>query len=336
MKGLSCSIIVIILTASAAAWALYRIHRYPLAKGLRMLAVILAPPWLVPLPLIRIGNRLLRRLPLPRPLDGMRLYRISCKASDGHLMELIAYRPDADTPMPCLLYFHGGGFMFEAAPYIYRNMRAYAETGCMVVSVSYRTSDKSPFPSQFRDACDALMFILDNARALGIDSKRIAVGGDSAGGCLAAALAIWARDEEKARIIFQMLVYPVLDSSLTTASARQMKDSPLWNSRLSQRMWEIYLRDGLQCMEKHYASPSCCSDLSGLPPAYIEVCEYDSLRDEGLDFALRLEAAGVKAMVAIEKGACHGFDFLFHADISRKAIRRRTEALRRVLTNSSD
>ena len=334
MKGWHGSLIVLILIIAAVIWAVYRIHRYTLAKGLRLLALILIPPWLVPLPLIRIGNRLLRRLPLPRPLDGMTLRRISFPASDGHSIELIAYRPDVEATLPCLLYLHGGGFMFEAAPYLYRNMRSYASAaGCMVISVSYRTSALSPFPAQFQDACEALLFIHDNAQALGIDRDRIAIGGDSAGGCLAAALALWDRDEGRVGIILQMLVYPVLDSTLSTDSARLMKDSPLWNSRLSRRMWEIYLRSGLQGMDACYASPSAASDLTGLPPAYIEVCEHDSLRDEGLDYASRLEEAGVRTMAVIEEGACHGFDFLSCTAISRKAIIRRSDILRRMLTN---
>lgn len=319
-----------IILVLLAGYAVQRIRKYPLQKGLRLLSLLALDPRMGTRWLFREANRILSRLPRPKALDGME--RIESSFSHGGRdVPLISYRPKTDKMLPCLLYFHGGGFVFESAPYLYRNMRAYADkAGCMVISVGYRTADEAPFPVPFEDCAAALEYIHRNAETLRIDRGNIAVGGDSAGGCLAAAVAIWGRG--RIPIKAQFLIYPVLDSSLSTESARTMDDSPLWNSRMSRVMWELYLRDGYGDLPRLYASPLLADDLSGLPPAYIEVAEYDSLRDEGILYRQRLEAAGIHVDFLEVRGACHGFDVLSHSDIAKEAVRHRAEILNRIFS----
>lgn len=323
---LACCVSAVL--AVIAAYSFRRLRKYPLEKGIRLLALVGIGPAAMRLPLMRIGNRFLLNIPVPKPFADQEIIEFCCTAPDGCSVKMIACRPAGRGSCPCLLYLHGGGFFSEAAPYHYTNLWEYAEnTGCMAVMVRYRTSDRHPFPAPFADCAAALGYIHSHSDELGIDRGRIVIGGDSAGGCLAASLSIWAR-EHRIHLCGQMLVYPVLDASLSTASALAMTDSPLWNSRLSRRMWDIYLRGGDGGFPPSLVSPFSCTDFSGLPPSYIETAEHDSLRDEGNIYARRLSEAGVDVLLNEVRGACHGYDGLRHAGISRNAVRQRSEALK--------
>ena len=175
---------------------------------------------------------------------------------DGERLRLTICQPEESMDnMPCLVYFHGGGFCLGDAPYIHENVAQYAkEANCMVVFVHYRTSDRYPFPVPFMDCYTALEYVREHCEPWHIDRKRIAVGGDSAGGALAAACAIRSRECGKTDICFQMLVYPVMDARMRTESMKKYTDSPIWNARLTKRMWEIYLRNG-DMGKRCYASP---------------------------------------------------------------------------------
>ena len=157
------------------------------------------------------------------------------------------------------------------------------------------------------------------------------MGGDSAGGALAAACALRARDEGGPWLCFQLLVYPVTDCRMETNSMRKYTDSPMWNAVLNRKMWELYLRD-----EDHgtpqYAAPLLAHDFSNLPPAYVEAEEFDCLHDEGIAYAKALEAAGVQ--VEDVRGTFHGFDFFTGKEISKTMVQKRTQALRRAFQQS--
>lgn len=151
--------------------------------------------------------------------------------------------------------------------------------------------------------------------------------GDSAGGALAAACALRVRDEGRPWLCFQLLVYPVTDSRMETASMRKYTDSPMWNARLNQKMWELYLRDADHGMPQ-YAAPLLARNFSDLPPAYMEIEEFDCLHDEGIAYAKALEAAGVAVQVEDVKGTFHGFDFFADKEIAKIMAEKRIQALR--------
>jgi len=220
------------------------------------------------------------------------------------------YAPENTSPTPALVYFHGGGWVIgtlDTHDPICRHLTK--ETGAVVVSVDYRLAPEHKFPAGPEDCYAATCWVADHAAELGIDAKRIAVGGDSAGGNLAAVVSLMARDRGKPKIGFPLLVYPVTDHSYDTASYRENakdllleKDSMVW-------FWNHYLAspaDG----ENPYASPLRAKDLKGLPPAMVVTAEFDPLRDEGEAYAKRLREAGVPVKHKRYDGVIHGFAML--------------------------
>lgn len=211
-------------------------------------------------------------------------------------------------PLPALVYFHGGAFALQSAPCHKKLSCSYAlNTPCKVVSVDYRLLPENTFPIGLEDCFAAYRWVLENAAQLGISPNRIAVGGDSAGGALSAGVCLLARDRGIPVPCFQMLIYPVMDERQNSASMKKYNDTPLWNSRLNAKMWKMYLKDGLP-VEKGYASPAEAVSLEGMPPAYVEVAEYDCLRDEGIAFAKALKDSGIPAELYETKRTVHGFE----------------------------
>jgi len=322
------------LTAGTAAgiWCACRDKKYPVCRELRFVNKLAVPGWAISLSTAKLSNQMLDRMPLPAPPQDVARRSIQILSEDGVPLRLTVYQPQAiDQAAPCLVYFHGGGFCVRDAGYIHRFAAQYAqEAQCKVVFVHYRTADEAPFPVPFQDCYAALRWVWEHSDELGINRERIAVGGDSAGGALAAACALRARNEGKMRVCFQLLVYPVTDSRMETDSMKKFTDSPMWNAYLNHRMWELYLRDGDHGMPQ-YAAPMLASSFVGLPPAYVEVAEFDCLHDEGIAYAQALSAEGVPVQLEDMKGTFHGFDSFWKADISRTAVKKRIEALRRGL-----
>lgn len=316
--------------AAAGIWCASRDKKYPVCRELHFVNKLAVPGWAVNLGTTKISNRLLARMPLPEPPKGVERRSAQFSSEDGTSVRLTLYRPAAlDGKAPCLVYFHGGGFCVRDAGYIHRHAAQYAQGArCEVVFVHYRTADEAPFPVPFQDCYAALRWVWAHSGELEIDRERIAVGGDSAGGALAAACAMRMRDEGELRLCFQLLVYPVTDSRMETRSMKKFTDSPIWNAKLNRRMWELYLRDGDHGMPQ-YAAPMLAGNFVGLPPAYVEVEEFDCLHDEGIAYAQALSAAGVSVQLEDMKGTFHGFDSFWKADISRTAVEKRIEALRR-------
>lgn len=314
---------------SAGIWCVRRNRKYPVRRELRFANKLVFPGGTVTLKSAKLANRILARMPIPEPPEDVERQSIRILSEDGAPVRVTLYRPAGiKGDAPCLVYFHGGGFCLGDAGYIHHYAVQYAkEAACMVAFVHYRTSDAAPFPAPFQDCYAALSWVWDNAPALRTDRSRIAVGGDSAGGALAAACALRARDEGKICLCFQLLVYPVTDSRMETGSMEKYTDSPLWNARLNRRMWELYLRDGDHRMPQ-YAAPMLAQSLSGLPPAYVETEKFDCLRDEGLAYAHALKAAGVDVRLEDVPGPFHGFDFFTDKRISRGMLQKRTHALR--------
>lgn len=317
--------------AGLGAWCIHRDQKYPVRRELRFANKLAVPGWTLNLKTAEMANRALDRmaLTLPAPSKGVESWGTQIFSEDGTPVRLTRYRPvGLDWAAPCLVYFHGGGFCMRDAGYIHRYAARYAEGAqCEVVFVHYRTADTAPFPAPFEDCYAALCWVWENAPKLRIDRARIAVGGDSAGGALAAACALRARDEGGPRLCFQLLVYPVTDSRMETDSMREYTDSPMWNARLNRKMWKLYLRDGDHGMPQ-YAAPLLACDFSKLPPAYVEVEEFDCLHDEGIAYAKALEKAGVEAQMEDVKGTFHGFDFFADKEIAKAMAKKRIQALR--------
>lgn len=243
------------------------------------------------------------------------------------------YRDDATVPRPVLLYLHGGAFVLGEVALFDGICRAFVTgAGVTVVSVDYRLAPEHRYPAAVDDCYTALEWVARlGPSELGIDPDLIAVGGLSAGGGLAAALALMTRDRNGPRLAYQMLLNPVLDDRLETHSVRTLTDVPLWTSRDVAIMWDNYLGPDRSVVEP-YAAPARAEDLSGLPPAFVQTSDLDPLRDEGILYALRLLQAGVPVDLHNIAGTFHSFDG-FPVEIATSTVALQHAALRRAFRN---
>jgi acetyl esterase/lipase len=262
---------------------------------------------------------------------------ISITGPDNAQVPLRIYQPRGDNRRgAALVHFHGGAFVVGDLELSEPAASRYADKlGITVVDVDYRLAPEHPFPAGLDDSYAALCWVADHSDDLGIDPSRVAVGGHSAGGGLAAAVALAARDRGAPQVAFQLLLYPVLDDRLTTWSVREMVDTPMWDAPSTVHMWRHYLGDraGTDGVSP-YAAPARAADLEGglrgLPPAYVLACGLDPLRDEDIDYAQRLMAAGVSVELHVVPGAFHGFDG-FPATLSRRTTGEILDVLGRAL-----
>jgi acetyl esterase len=232
-------------------------------------------------------------------------------------------------PLPGFVSIHGGGFVLgDLDQDVAIATRIAAEASAVVVSVDYRLAPEHPYPAGLEDCYAALEWTAAKASELGVDSARIGIGGISAGGGLAAALALLARDRGGPAVCFQFLGIPELDDRLETPSMTQFVDTPLWNRPNAVLSWKYYL--GGQPADQ-YAAPSRAVELSGLPPAYVSVCEFDPLRDEGLAYATRLIQAGVPTELHLFPGTFHGSEMVVTAAVSQRMSAEAVDAIRRGL-----
>lgn len=258
-------------------------------------------------------------------------------ASDGTSFKVFQFMPDGDAgsgrKLPAILYFHGGAFVLTYASTHVASADFYANWArCAVFMVDYRLAPANPFPAGFNDCYDTLLWMASNADALGIDAGRIAVMGDSAGGALSAGVAQKVLDESGPALCAQVLIYPSLDRTCSTETARHYVDAPLFDSVANTRMWQVYLQDCPAGKIPPYASPSDRADLSGLPRAYVETAEFDPLCDEGADYARRLQADGVQVELNQTHGTVHGYDTVLSSAITQAALEARIGFLGKVFS----
>ena len=243
-------------------------------------------------------------------------------------VEIFEPRKSRGKCLPALLYLHGGGFGYGAAPYHKKLAGIYAAAaGCRVIFPDYHLLPDHPYPAAKYEALRTYAWICENSRALRIDPRRIAVGGDSAGAVLAAYVC-GQRVENYPRPCFQMLIYPVTDAAMETRSMLQFENTPLWNSRNNRKMWEWYL-SGVGAGEVSKASPMQRSLHRPVPDTYVEVAEADCLHDEGVRYAERLRRAGASVELCETRGTIHGYDMAMSSVITGESIRKRVRALRR-------
>ncbi|RAV07608.1 alpha/beta hydrolase [Mycolicibacterium sp. GF69] len=213
------------------------------------------------------------------------------------------YRPSLNTMAPVMIYFHGGGMVLGSNHSFEPLARNLADkSGATVVSVEYHLAPEASPPAQFDDAYTATLWVAAHADELSVDTARLAVAGDSAGGTLAAAVALAARDRDGPSLFAQVLMYPGLDKDLTVPSVQELPDAPMLSLADIEYMHE--LADG---PEHPYAVPARADDLSGLPQAIVVTAAADPIQDWGERYAQRLRDAGVQTTVTRYPGAYHGF-----------------------------
>ena len=222
------------------------------------------------------------------------------------------YAPSRERPLPALVYFHGGGWVIGNLRTHDAVCRALTNSArCITVSVDYRLAPEHRFPAALEDCYAAANWVAENADRLGVDPARVAVGGDSAGGNLAACVALMARERRAPSLVFQLLVYPVTDDAMDTPSYQAFAEGFFLTRPDMEWFWNHYAPDKAD-RESRFACPAKATDLRGLPPAMIITAEFDPLRDEGERYAARLSAAGVPVTLRRYDGMVHGFFRLSH------------------------
>ena len=250
-------------------------------------------------------------------------------------VELRVMRPTGATgPLPVIFHMHSGGYVVgTAAEYEPISRPLVAPLGCAVVSVDYRLAPETPHPGPIEDCYAGLAWVFRNAAAEGFDPTRIGVKGESAGGGLAAALALLARDRGEFALAFQALIYPMIDDRTGSGSEpHPYAGEFLWNAETNRFGWASLLgRDPGGADVSAYAAAARADDLSGLPPAFVYTGALDLFLEENIEYVRRLARAGVPVEFHLFPGAYHAFEFQSEAAITRQARELTLAALKRFL-----
>lgn len=296
-------------------------------------------PFLDMFPSVRLSHDNLdevrnRVLPLP-PIEecGVDLERIMVPGPAGAPeIQLHVYRPrGAARPMPCICHFHGGGYVLGSAKDLEAVHRPLAaRLDCAIVSVDYRLAPETPFPGPVEDCYAALAWTFGHAARLGLDPERVGVMGESAGGGLAAAVALLARDRGRHRLAFQHLIYPMLDDRTCTVDPHPFTGEFIWHAHNNHFGWSCLLgrAPGGEGVSP-YAAAARASDLADLPPTFISTGALDLFLEEDIDYARRLLRAGVPTELHVYPGAFHAFDMMEGAAVAAQARRDSHAALAR-------
>lgn len=248
------------------------------------------------------------------------------------------YEPKERTEtLPGLLWIHGGGYVLGTADEgDALGQQFVLEANCVVVSVDYRLAPEHPYPAALEDCYAALKWFSDQADELDVDRSRIGVAGQSAGGGLTAALALFTRDKKGPELCFQMPLYPMIDDRNNTPSNLEITGNMIWNYDLNEKGWTMYL-DGKNGTDEvsQYAAPARATDLSNLPYTYTCIGQLDPFRDETLDYVTRLSRAGVDVEFHLYPGAYHGFEGIVPtASISQRALNEYVGAVKHALNRT--
>jgi acetyl esterase/lipase len=277
-----------------------------------------------------------RRVPLPpvEPNDVAREERTVPGPAGAPEIGLLIYTPAGDGPFPCIYHIHGGGYVGGgAAPLEFLHRPLAQELGCVIVSVEYRLAPETSFPGNIEDCYAGLAWTFANAADLNVDTSRIGVMGESAGGGLAASLALLARDRGAYKLAFQCLTYPMIDDrTCTSADPHPHTGEFIWTPYNNRFGWTSLLGAAPGGADvSPYAAAARATDLAGLPPTFISTGALDLFLEEDIEYARRLLRAGVPTELHVYPGAFHGFDMLPLAPIADAARADRVAALKRAM-----
>lgn len=258
--------------------------------------------------------------------------QLTIPSKDGCNLRALMYTPiNANKTTPYLLFFHGGGFVYNAAPHHFALARNMAKAlGWKTILLDYRLAPKYKYPTAPEDCFSTYHWILHNADSLNINPTQIAVCGDSAGGNLATVLCLMARDRGIQIPMAQMLLYPVIDRRMKTHSYQKYTDTPMCNSKDMKKYFDMYVNNNSP-VDIKYLSPIESDSLIGLPPAYVETAEYDCLHDEGISYAEAMQNAGVYVEIHETQNTMHGYDIAINSNLIKDLINQRVAFLQKFI-----
>lgn len=272
---------------------------------------------------LRLFNKLMNKRRIKIKDDTIQFTEERILRKDGSKLRICIFKPlKPKENVPGVLWLHGGGYALgapEQAEMIAK--RLIDVSNCVVVAPDYRLSIEAPYPAALDDSYEVLLWMKNYAKELGIRDNQLMVGGDSAGGGLAAALTLYARDKGEVAIAFQMPLYPMLDDRMTSESAKD-NNAPVWNSKSNFNGWKLYLGELFGTSNvPYYAAPARAEYYSNLPPTTTFVGELEPFRDETVQYVENLRKAGVPVDFEIYKGCYHAFEQMCpKAEVSKKAI----------------
>jgi acetyl esterase/lipase len=264
--------------------------------------------------------------PATQPADGVeRADHMVVVGAGAPDVAVTVHRPVGPRrSLPTLVWLHGGGFVMGTAAMDGPRLDQWShDLGCVCVNVDYRLAPEAPFPAALQDGTAALQWVHDNAAELGVERGRIGIGGISAGGGLAAGVALSARSRNLS-VAFQCLIYPMLDDRMAHPSNEW--DAPVWPPAANRFAWDAYLGGRAGADIPAEAAPGRATDLAGLPPAFVGVGALDGFLDEDVDYAMRLAHAGVPVELHVYPGACHGLDSMAPHSAPGQQLRRDVHA----------
>lgn len=253
-------------------------------------------------------------------------------------VRVLVYHPkNVSTPVPALLWIHGGGYVIGNADQAGPQLKAIVSAiGCAAVSVDYRLAPETPHPGPVEDCYAALKWLYVNAKELGVDATRIAIGGDSAGGGLTAGLALLTRDRNEVPLVLELLIYPMLDDRTVTATEpHPYTGEYIWTPESNRFGWTALLgQEPGGSGVSPYAAAARAEKLEGLPPTYIGVGTLDLFLEEDMEYARRLIRAGVPTELHVYPGAFHGFPMVANAQVTQAHTRDYLSALTRAFNKN--
>lgn len=259
--------------------------------------------------------------------NGLKKKIIKINGYNNESISLIELTPKKLSSNGCILYLHGGGLGYGIAPYQYKYACKYAiDLGLKVYMLDYHLLPKYKFPYQVNDSINSIKYLNDNADKLNIDKNKIIVLGESAGGYLASIICNSYQKYNYSKPLGQVLNYPVISDDLDSSSKRKFIDTPLWNTKNNTSMWKLY-----ECHDESYI-PLKMKFPDELPSTYIELCEFDCLHDEGMEYYNRIKDLTPYIELNDTIGTFHGYDMMKMHPISKDSYQKRVNFMKKLLT----
>ncbi|MFY0644357.1 MAG: alpha/beta hydrolase [Bacteroidia bacterium] len=264
---------------------------------------------------VKVYNRLIDSPSRGKSTPGIQCEELTIPSrNQGPDIRTRVFRPkNVEGPLPGMLFLHGGGFIVGTPEQFFDIIKEYIKTRpCIIVAPDYRKALAHPFPDGFNDCYDSLLWMRDFGESVNIDTSKLIIAGHSAGGGLAVAVSMKARDTRDAKLQFQIPIYPMLDDRQQTASMLRFKGSPMWDNRNTRFAWEHYLKRLVSASSEipSYASPSRSTDFSNLPPAITFFGSQEPFHDEVMNYIKNLDQQGIPVSYKIVPGAYHGFEMV--------------------------